>query len=66
MEAALSLTSAFVFKTSLSYYFFGRYFEFPVEARTIVTGFQLHFASEMIINGVILILFFFPEDSLKL
>lgn len=41
------------------FHYFLWYFEFPMEARTIVTSFQLHFASEMIINGVILILFFF-------
>lgn len=40
-------------------------FEFPVEARTIVTSFQLHFASEVIINGDILIPFIFYTTALN-
>lgn len=54
-----------LFFYSPSHYFLIRYSEFPLEARTIVTSFQLHFASEMIINGVILIHFFFYKTALS-
>lgn len=59
----LDFLHRFLFTTPL---FFIRYSEFPLEARTIVTSFQLHFASEMIIKGVILILFFFYKTALSL
>lgn len=63
-EIMLNLTLAAFLKFTIPLFFI-RYFEFPVEARTIVTSFRLHFASEMIINGVILILFFFYKTALS-